>query len=117
MRRQSIGGSCANQCQDSQKISCSICSPEMKFHFQSVYRVGYDLDIRYRRGRDAIVFDALGRRPDFNHLNVLSETDHFNNDFVPRLIQFLINHTLPDDTTIRERIIQEVQNYELDDEQ
>jgi len=74
---------------------------------------GFDLDIRYRRGRDAIVPDALSRRPDYLHAIL----EHKDNNYIPHLIQFLIDRTLPEDTLIRERILKEAEAFTLDVDQ
>src|SRR5437667_7299438 len=55
---------------------------------------GFDLDIRYRRGKDAIVPDALSRRPDY--FAAILENDKYNN-FMTHLKEYLINKVLPRD--------------------
>ena len=72
---------------------------------------GYDLDIRFRRGREAIVPDALSRRPDY--FNAMIQHD----EFIPHLKTFLIDHTLPEDAAMRERVMQEAHAYALDNDQ
>ena len=62
---------------------------------------GYNLDIRYRRGRDAIVPDALRRRPDyFNHIA--------NEKYISYIKQFLFDGTLPNEAEMRERVMSNV---------
>ena len=74
---------------------------------------GYDLDIRYLKGRDAIIPDALSRRPDYRReyqLNFILELDKYLNsiydheEFISHLKDFLTDHGLPRDPAIRERI-------------
>jgi hypothetical protein len=60
----------------------------------------YDLDIRYGRGREAIIPDALSRRPDFQ-LNSTAELGEYLNsihnhkEFISHLKDFLVHHQLP----------------------
>ena len=60
---------------------------------------GYDLDIRYRRGREAIIPDALSRRPDYFNVFLLNAMIR-HDEFIPHLKNFLINHTLPEDAAM-----------------
>ena len=75
---------------------------------------GYDFDIRYRRGREAIIPDVLSRRPDYFNVFLLN-TMIRHDEFIPHLKNFLINHTLPEDAAMRERVIKEAHAYTLDE--
>ena len=72
----------------------------------------YNLVIKYRPGKQAIVPDAISRRPDFNAL-VLQNAD----DYVPYVRQFLQDHLFPADANELERtqIIAEVDKFVLED--
>ena len=74
----------------------------------------YDLDIRYRRGREAIVPDALSRRPDY--LNVLTEVCS-TEDYVTYIRQFLEHKKWPEkmDGGKRTTAIQEADKFVLED--
>ncbi len=72
---------------------------------------GYDLDIRYRRGREAIITDALSRCLDY--FNVMIQHD----EFIPHLKTFLIDHILPENAAMQGRIMQEAHAYMLDEDQ
>jgi RNase H-like domain found in reverse transcriptase len=80
---------------------------------------GYDLDIRYRKGREAIVPDALSRRPDFmsNELtdvvNAITQDDKYS-DLVGHLKEYLTSKTLPLDATMRERVLRHADGFVLD---
>src|SRR4030095_5572129 len=73
----------------------------------------YNLVIKYRPGIQAIVPDAISRRPDF--LNVLKLTTA--DDYIPYIRQFLQSNSVPDDANESERpqIIVEVNKFELVD--
>ena len=75
---------------------------------------GFDLDIRYRRGKDAIVPDALSRRPDY--FAAILENDKYNN-FMTYLKEYLINKILPQDPAIRERVLHHVNDFIMDKDQ
>ena len=73
---------------------------------------GYDLDIRYRRGRDAVVPDALSRRPDyFNY--IANEKDNY----ISYIKQFLIDGTLPNEAEKRGQVMHHVDDFMLDEDQ
>ena len=72
---------------------------------------GFDLDIRYRRGMEAIVPDALSRRPDY--LNAMVQQD----DFISHLKQFLIDGMVPSDPAMRAKVTRQATNYALDQDQ
>ena len=67
----------------------------------------YNLVIKYRPGKLAVVPDALSRRPDF--LNVLQSTD----DYVPYIRQFLEDYSFPENTdeVTRTQVIAEVDKF------
>ena len=52
----------------------------------------WKLKIKYRRGSDAVVPDALSRRPDYN-LNVMHEVSQ--EDYVIYMEEYLSTGTLP----------------------
>ena len=68
----------------------------------------YNIDIQYRRGVDAIVPDALSRRPDF--LAVILHID----DVIPHLEQYLINKILPEDSAMRKRVLESADLFVID---
>ena len=76
----------------------------------------YDLDIRYRRGSEAIVPDVLSRRPDYFNAIILN-TMIQHEEFIPYLKTFLIDHTLPEDAAMREKVMREAHAYALDEDQ
>jgi len=72
----------------------------------------YNLIIKYRPGKLAIVPDAISRRPDFNALVLRSAED-----YVPYVRQFLQDHTFPAEASESDRtqIIAEVDKFVLED--
>ena len=73
---------------------------------------GSNLDIRYGRGRDAIVSDALSRRPDyFNHIA------HEKYNYISYIKQFLLDGTLPNEAEMREQVMHHVNDFRLDEDQ
>ena len=73
----------------------------------------YNLMVKYRPGKLAIVPDALSRRPDFLNALVLSKAE----DYVPYVHQFLQDFSLPDDADemTRAQIVAEVDKFVLED--
>jgi hypothetical protein len=73
----------------------------------------YNLVIKYRPGKLAIVPDALSRRPDY--LNALTSAN--TEDYVPYVRQFLQDQIFPAEANESERdqIVQEVSNFTLED--
>jgi len=70
----------------------------------------YKIDIQYRKGADAIVPDALSRRPDFQ-LNAILQYD----DVLSAMEQYLMEKTLPKDAQMRERILKEASDFVMED--
>jgi hypothetical protein len=72
----------------------------------------YNLIIKYRPGKQAIVPDAISRRPDFNALLLQSPED-----YVPYVRQFLQDQSFPADASElnRTQIIGEVDKFVLED--
>ena len=73
----------------------------------------YNIDIRYRPGRDAILPDTLSRRPDFAeqiHAMVLSE------DYIPHIEQYLNDGSLPQDSRLRSQVLDHASSFAISDE-
>ena len=78
---------------------------------------GFDLDIRYRRGKEAIVPDALSRRPDyFDYLAAIGVNIRYD-DYIPHLKEYLISNTLPQDPAMRERVTALANDFVVDVDQ
>ena len=80
---------------------------------------GFDLDIRYRRGKEAIVPDALSRRPDYQYLDYLTTIGvniHYD-DYIPHLKEYLISNILSQDPAMRERVTALADDFTMDIEQ
>ena len=76
-----------------------------------------DLDIRYRRGKKAIVPDALSRRPDYlDYLTAIGINIRYD-DYIPHLKEYLISKILPQDPAMRERIKALANEFTLDVDQ
>jgi hypothetical protein len=87
----------------------------------------YNLQIRYRPGKQAVVPDALSRRPDHVVLNAImsgrgTENPLYLNsisgrerqeDYIPCIREFLEAHTLPRDEQNREKVIKQAQDFVL----
>ena len=78
---------------------------------------GFDLDIRYRRGREAIVPDALSRRPDYLSYLAAIGVDPRHDDYIQHLKQYLISKKLPRDPAMRERVTAIADDFALDVDQ
>ena len=72
----------------------------------------YNLIIKYRPGSQAIVPDAISRRPDFNVLLLRTAEDH-----IPYVRHFLQDHSIPVDASesVRTQIIADAAKFVLDD--
>src|SRR5271169_1506102 len=70
---------------------------------------GYDLDICYRKGSEAIVPDALSRRPDF--LNAMLQYD----EHIHHIEEYLLDKTLPIHCTMRAKVLQDADSFALDE--
>ena len=65
---------------------------------------GFDLDIRYRRGKEAIVPDALSRRPDYlDYLAAIGVNLRYD-DYISHLKEYLISKVLLQNPAMRERV-------------
>jgi hypothetical protein len=71
----------------------------------------YKIDIQYRRGTEAIVPDALSRRPDW--LNLILQYD----DIIAALEAFLKDRKLPHDHELRQRVLKEVNDFTIQNDQ
>ena len=73
----------------------------------------YTLIIKYRPGNQAVVPDAISRRPDFNAL-LLRATE----DYIPYIRYFLQSHSIPVDASgaARAQIIADADKFILDDD-
>ena len=73
----------------------------------------YNLIIKYRPGSQAIVPDAISRRPDFNAL-LLKHAE----DYIPYIRQFLQDHSFPEDASElnKTQIVAKVNKFVLKNE-
>jgi len=59
---------------------------------------GFDLDIRYRKGSEIIIPEALSRRPDFPNAIVQY------NEYIQHIEKYLLDKTLPRDLVMRAKV-------------
>lgn len=78
---------------------------------------GYKLDIRYRRGEEAIVPDALSRRPDYLNAIGNSGVDNIYEEFITHVKVYLLMKILPQDIQMQERVIRHADDFILDADQ
>ena len=74
----------------------------------------YDLDIRYRKGKEAIVPDALSRRPDY--INVMLSVLNAITDkeaYIPCVQRFLEESALPADDELKEMVVKNADRFLL----
>jgi hypothetical protein len=77
----------------------------------------YDLDIRYRKGKEAIVPDTLSRRPDY--LNVVLDVMNAIADkeaYIPCIQKFLDKRALPIENDLKEMVVKNTDRFLLDEE-
>jgi len=69
---------------------------------------GYNLSIKYRKGSEAVVPDALSRRPDF--FNAMLQVE----EYIPHIEQYLLNKQLPTDSTMRAKVMREADSFAME---
>jgi len=76
----------------------------------------YNLIIKYRPGKQAVIPDALSRRPDF--LNSMRLGREKEEEYIPYMLKFLTDQNLPEGITqaVKERIVGEVSSFTVKDE-
>jgi hypothetical protein len=78
----------------------------------------YDLDIRYRKGKEAIVPDVLSRRRS-DYLNVILSVMNIISDkeaYIPYIQKFLEETALPIENDLKEVVLKNVDRFLLDEE-
>src|SRR6266496_4722974 len=70
---------------------------------------GYNLSIKYRKESEAVVPDALSRRPDF--FNAMLQVE----EYIPHIEQYLLNKKLPMDSTMRAKVLRDADSFVIED--
>ena len=69
---------------------------------------GYNLNIRYRKGSEAVVPDALSRRPDF--LTAILQAE----EYIPHIEQYLLDKKLPTNSIMRAKVLQDADSFAME---
>ena len=80
----------------------------------------YNLIIKYRPGEQAIVPDAISRRPDYFH-SIRWERDNQSEiarreAHLPAIREFLANKKLPEDVELRKHVMEDAEKYILEED-
>jgi hypothetical protein len=78
----------------------------------------YDLDIRYRKGKEAIIPDALSRRSDYLNviLGIMNALIADKEAYIPYIQQFLEESVLPIENDLKEIVVKNVDRFLLHEE-
>ena len=71
---------------------------------------GYNVTIQYRKESEAVVPDALSRRPDF--LTAILQAE----EYIPHIEQYLLDKKLSTNSTMRAKILQNADSFAMENE-